>query len=78
MEQWPRVRIALVVTGGVDRSGREKVIPAVVWLIERLARQHDVFVYALRYHEQPAAIRCAARWCATWDGRLACCASTPR
>jgi glycosyltransferase involved in cell wall biosynthesis len=47
------VRIALVVTGGVDRGGREKVIPAVLWLIERLARQHDVFVYALRYHEQP-------------------------
>ena len=55
MEQWPRVRIALVVTGGVDRSGREKVIPALVWLIERLARQHDVFVYALRYHEQPCS-----------------------
>ena len=53
MEQWPLVRIALVVTGGVDRSGREKVIPALLWLIERLARQHDVFVYALRYHEQP-------------------------
>jgi glycosyltransferase involved in cell wall biosynthesis len=52
VEQWPRVRIALVVTGGVDRSGREKVIPAVLWLIERLARQHDVFVYALRYHHQ--------------------------
>ena len=47
------MRIALVVTGGVDQSGREKVIPAVLWLIERLARQHDVFVYALRYHEQP-------------------------
>ena len=47
------MRIALVVTGGVDQSGREKVIPAVLWLIERLARQHDVFVYALRYHDQP-------------------------
>ena len=53
MEQCRLVRIALVVTGGVDRSGREKVIPALLWLIERLARQHDVFVYALRYHEQP-------------------------
>jgi glycosyltransferase involved in cell wall biosynthesis len=53
MEQWPRVRLALVVTGGVDRSGREKVIPALLWLIERLAKQHEVFVYALRYHEQP-------------------------
>ena len=53
MEQWPRVRIALVVTGGVDRSGGEKVIPALLWLLQRLATQHDVFVYALRYHEQP-------------------------
>jgi glycosyltransferase involved in cell wall biosynthesis len=49
------VRIALVVTGGVDRSGREKVIPAILWLIERLARRHDVFVYALRYHQRPCS-----------------------
>ena len=55
MEQWPRVRIALVVTGGVDRSGREKVIPALLWLIERLAKQHEVFVYALRYHQLPCS-----------------------
>jgi glycosyltransferase involved in cell wall biosynthesis len=55
VEQWPAVRIALVVTGGVDRSGREKVIPAVLWLIERLARQHDVFVYVLRYHQRPCS-----------------------
>jgi glycosyltransferase involved in cell wall biosynthesis len=47
------VRIALVVTGGVDRSGREKVIPVLVWLIERLAVRHEVFVYALRYHDHP-------------------------
>jgi glycosyltransferase involved in cell wall biosynthesis len=55
VEQWPRVRIALVVTGGVDRSGREKVIPSLLWLIERLARQHEVFVYVLRYHERPCS-----------------------
>ena len=42
-----------MVTGGVDRSGRDKVIPAILWLIERLARRHDVFVYALRYHDRP-------------------------
>jgi glycosyltransferase involved in cell wall biosynthesis len=47
------VRIALAVTGGVDRSGRDKVIPSLLWLIERLARHHDVAVYVLRYHEQP-------------------------
>jgi glycosyltransferase involved in cell wall biosynthesis len=47
------MRIALVVPGGVDRSGRERVTPALLWLIERLARRHEVVVYALRYHEQP-------------------------
>ena len=49
------MRIALVVAGGVDRSGRDKVIPALVWLVERLARRHDVAVYALRYHDRPCS-----------------------
>jgi glycosyltransferase involved in cell wall biosynthesis len=47
------VRVALVVTGGVDRSGRDRVVPAILWLIERLARRHTVFVYALRYLPRP-------------------------
>ena len=47
------MRIALVVTGGVDRSGRERVIPSLLWLIERIARRHDVIVYALQYLERP-------------------------
>jgi glycosyltransferase involved in cell wall biosynthesis len=47
------MRIALVVPGGVDRSGRERVTPALLWLIERLARRHEVVVYVLRYHERP-------------------------
>src|SRR5437762_4305935 len=45
------MRIALVATGGFDRSGRQHVIPTLLALIERLARRHDVFVYVLRYHE---------------------------
>jgi glycosyltransferase involved in cell wall biosynthesis len=44
------MRIGLVVTGGVDRSGRERVIPCLLWLIERLARRHDLHVFAT-YHE---------------------------
>jgi hypothetical protein len=28
------VKIALVVPGGVDRSGSERVIPCLLWLIE--------------------------------------------
>jgi glycosyltransferase involved in cell wall biosynthesis len=55
VEQWQAVRIALVVTGGVDRSGREKVVPALLWFIDRIARGNDVVVYALRYHEQPCS-----------------------
>src|SRR3989442_265466 len=47
------MRVALVVTGGVDRSGRERVIPALLSFIERQARRHEVVVYALRYHERP-------------------------
>jgi glycosyltransferase involved in cell wall biosynthesis len=41
------VRVALVVPGGVHPSGEERVIPAFVWLIERLARWHDVHVFAM-------------------------------
>ena len=42
------MRIAFVVAGGVDRSGREGVTPAILWLIERIAGRHDLFVYVLR------------------------------
>jgi hypothetical protein len=34
------MRVALVVTGGVDRSGRERVIPALLSFVERQARRH--------------------------------------
>jgi glycosyltransferase involved in cell wall biosynthesis len=47
------MRLALVVTGGVDRSGRIRVIPALLWLIERLAARHSVAIYALRYLTRP-------------------------
>jgi glycosyltransferase involved in cell wall biosynthesis len=46
------MRLALLVPGGVDRSGTERVVPALLWLIERLARRHDVHVFAL--HHEPA------------------------
>jgi glycosyltransferase involved in cell wall biosynthesis len=47
------MRLALVVTGGVDRSGRERVIPTLLWLIARLAARHSVVVYVLRYLNRP-------------------------
>jgi len=45
------VKIALVVPGGVDRTGEFRVIPALLALIRRLAREHEVHVYAL--HQEP-------------------------
>jgi glycosyltransferase involved in cell wall biosynthesis len=49
------MRIALVVPGGVDRSGRERVIPALLWLIERLARRHTLHVFALGQYPEPCS-----------------------
>lgn len=42
------MKLALVVPGGVDRSGEVRVIPALLALIERLSRVHEVHVFALR------------------------------
>src|SRR4029077_573114 len=47
------MRVALVVPGGVDRSGEYRIIPALVALIGRLSRRHDVQVFALRQEAQP-------------------------
>ncbi len=47
------MRIAFVVTGGVDQSGRERVIPLLLSFIERQASRHEFVVYVLRYHDRP-------------------------
>ena len=47
------MKLALVVPGGVDRSGEHRVIPALVSLIERLSRTNEVHVFAL--HQEPVA-----------------------
>jgi glycosyltransferase involved in cell wall biosynthesis len=49
------VKLALVVPGGVDRTGEFRVIPALLTLIERLARAHEVHVFAL--HQEAVAGR---------------------
>lgn len=51
--------IGLVVAGGFDRSGRERVIPALVWMVERLAARHDVHVFVLRHYPEPCTYRLA-------------------
>ena len=42
------MKIALVVPGGVDRSGEIRVIPAILALIRKLSSAHEVHVFALR------------------------------
>lgn len=42
------MKLALVVPGGVDRSGEFRVIPVLLALIRRLACEHEVHVFALR------------------------------
>jgi glycosyltransferase involved in cell wall biosynthesis len=46
------MRIALVIPGGVDRSGEYRVIPAVIALISRLSHLHDVHVFAMSQEER--------------------------
>ncbi len=48
------MKIALVVPGGVDRSGEYRVIPALLALIERLSARHELHVFALRQEPRPS------------------------
>jgi glycosyltransferase involved in cell wall biosynthesis len=47
------MNIGLVVPGGVDPSGEFRVIPALLALMRRLVRQHEVRVFALHQQAQP-------------------------
>lgn len=47
------MRIALIVPGGVDRSGERRTIPAVVALVKQLASRHEVEVFAFRQEAAP-------------------------
>lgn len=49
-----RLKIAMIVPGGVDRSGEYRVIPVLLALIERLARRHELHVFALQQEPQAA------------------------
>lgn len=46
------MKVALIVPGGVDRSGQGRVIPVLLWTIERLAAVAEVHIFAL--HQEPA------------------------
>jgi len=48
------MKVAIVTPGGVDRSGVERVIPCLLWLIERLVHARvEVHVFALRQQPEP-------------------------
>jgi len=47
------MKIGLLAPGGFDRGGQERVIPVFLWLIERLARCHEVHVITLNQYPQP-------------------------
>lgn len=47
------MKIALIVPGGVDRSGEYRVIPALLALLKRLSVHHELHVFALRQEETP-------------------------
>jgi len=47
------LKIAVVVPGGVDRSGEIRVIPALLALLKRLAARHEVHVFSLRQEDDP-------------------------
>lgn len=48
------MRVAIVVPEGVDRSGEYRTVPALLWLIERLAVRHDVHVFTLFQERAPS------------------------
>ena len=48
------MKIALIVPGGVDRSGTHRVMPMILALLERIAANHEVHVIALFQEPQPS------------------------
>jgi glycosyltransferase involved in cell wall biosynthesis len=67
-------RVCLIVPGGVDRSGTTRVIPSLLALIDRLARDSELHVVALQQERQRctysllgATVECV-RSSHRWDG----------
>jgi glycosyltransferase involved in cell wall biosynthesis len=49
------MKLAILLPGGVDRTGERRVTPAFLWLLERLARRHDVHVFTFNQEPEPAS-----------------------
>jgi glycosyltransferase involved in cell wall biosynthesis len=56
------MKVALVVPGGVDKSGEYRVIPALLALIGRLAKAHEVHVFALLQEPQAGSWEMLGAW----------------
>ena len=63
------MKVALIVPGGVDRSGEVRVIPALLALIRRLAADHELHVFATHQEPTPGSGRWKARASTTSGGR---------
>jgi glycosyltransferase involved in cell wall biosynthesis len=49
------MKLAILLHGGVDRSGETRVTPVFLWLLERLARRHHVHVFSFNQEPEPAS-----------------------
>ena len=47
------MKLALLLHGGVDRSGEHHVIHVFLWMIERLARRHELHIFAFNQEAEP-------------------------
>lgn len=48
------MKIALVAAGGLHPSGRDEVVPVLLWLVERLAAAHHVHAFVVRHLPAPS------------------------
>ena len=65
-----RMKIAIVVTGGLHPSGREQVVPSWLALFSALATTHEVHAFALRHLPEPTDIySCSGSPCTILAGR---------
>lgn len=49
------MKLAILLHGGVNRGGEDRATPVFLWLIERLARRHDVHVFTFNQEPEPAS-----------------------
>ena len=49
------MKIAVVVAGGVDRSGERRVIPALLAVLRRLSMLHELHVFATHQEDEPSS-----------------------